>query len=305
MKRKERTINSLPDTELFAPGHSACAGCTIALMARHALKAAGKNTIVCNATGCLEVFSTPYPRTAWKVPWIHAAFENAAAVASGVEKALKKQKKDKEVKVLVFGGDGGTFDIGLQALSGAAERGQDICYICYDNQAYMNTGIQRSGATPKFAWTTTSPIGKKVRGKTEFTKNMPFILGAHNAYVATANIAFPHDFIKKVKKGLDFKGPAYIQVFTPCVAGWKYAPETGIELSKLAHNTKAWPLFEIEDGVLRLNQKPSKDIGIEEYLMKQRRFKHLNPKEIKEIQQRVSEEWEKLIKLDEFKVKIF
>ncbi|MDD5086894.1 MAG: pyruvate synthase subunit PorB [Candidatus Nanoarchaeia archaeon] len=297
-------IAGITTEEHFASGHRACAGCGAALMARLALKAAGKNTIVVNATGCLEVFSTPYPETAWKIPWIHGAFENAAAIASGVNRALKSLGKRKDVNVLVFGGDGGTFDIGFQALSGAAERGENFCYICYDNGAYMNTGIQRSGATPKYASTTTSPVGSKIHGKTEFKKPMPFIMAAHGAYVATANIAFPLDFIEKVKKGLEFNGPAYIQVFSTCPTGWKLGGGFTIQVARLAFESNVTPLYEIEKGVVKISKKPGKVIPVDEYLKSQGRFKHLSESEIKEIQENVDENWQKLLDFEKNKSKM-
>lgn len=302
--KKKGMIAGLPEEELFGSGHRACAGCGCVIAMRHALKASGKEVIVAHATGCMEVVSTPSPQTAWKIPWIHAAFENAAAVASGVAAALKKQGSD--TKVMAIGGDGGTFDIGFQALSGAIERNTDFCYVCYDNAAYQNTGIQRSGATPHYAWTTTTPVGNKIRGKIEWKKNMPLIIAAHgeNVYVATANIAFPVDFYNKVKKGLEHKGPAYIQVYTPCVPGWKIPSNISIELSKLAYKAKITPLFEIEKGVLKFNKKPAEAILVERYLMLQGRFKHLNKSEIEEIQKHVDEQWNKLLKLEETEVKI-
>lgn len=296
-------ILGLNEEELFVQGHRSCAGCGCALAMRYALKAAGSNTIVCHATGCMEVVSSPYPQTSWKVPWIHAAFENAAAVASGVESALKALKKD--TNVLVIAGDGGTFDIGFQALSGAFERGHNICFICYDNAAYMNTGVQRSGATPKYTSTTTTPVGVKVHGKTEFEKDMPFIVAAHKAYVATANIAYPQDFANKVRKALDFKGPGYVQVYAPCVIGWKIPTNMTIKDSKLAFETKIYPMYEIENGVIKISMKPAKEVPVDEYLKVQGRFKHMSPEEIKDIQNHVNERWDRLIKLEESKIKIF
>jgi len=293
----------IPKEEFFAKGHRACAGCGAALAMRYALKAAGKDTIVCHATGCMEVISTPYPETAWKLPWIHAAFENASAVASGVERALRVSGK--KTNVLIFGGDGGTFDIGFQALSGAAERGHDFCYVCYDNAAYMNTGIQRSGATPKYASTTTTPAGKKIHGKMEQKKPMPLIMAAHGAYVATANVAFPADFIDKVRKGIEFKGPAYVQVFSPCVPGWKYSSDRTIEISKLAFETKSYPLYLIENGVLKFTKEPSKQVPVSEYLKMQGRFKHLTPAEIAEIQKHVDDQYGLLKKLESSKVRLY
>ena len=298
-------IQNLPEEEYWASGHRACAGCGASIAMRHATRAAGKNTIVVNATGCMEVVSTPYPNTSWKLPYIHGAFENAASIASGVAEALKKQKKN--TKVLVIAGDGGTFDIGLQALSGAVERNHDFCFICYDNAAYMNTGIQRSGATPKYAATTTSPAGKVIHGKIEWKKKMPFIIAAHheNVYVATANIGYPQDFFKKVQKGLAHKGPAYVQIFTPCVPGWKYDPALTIDICKRAFNAKVTPLYEIEKGILKFTQKPSKFIPVKDYMKEQGRFRHLNDKEIADVQLHLDSEYERLTKLEKSGLKIF
>jgi pyruvate ferredoxin oxidoreductase beta subunit len=298
-------INNLSKEEYFASGHRACAGCAQSLAVRHVLKASGKNTIVANATGCLEVFSTPYPQTSWKVPWVHAAFETAASVASGVDKALVMQNKRDQIHLLAFAGDGGTFDIGLQALSGAAERRQKFTFVCYDNGAYMNTGIQRSGATPKYAETTTTPFGKKIHGKTEFRKNMPFIMASHGCYVATANAAFPHDLIAKVQKALKKDGVSYIQVFVPCIPGWGIPSSMSIGIAKLAFNTNMYPLFEIEDGIIKITKRPAKITPIQEFMSPQGRFKHMAPEEIAEVQKNVDSEWEKLVRLEESKMKIF
>ena len=296
----------IPEEELFAKGHRACAGCGSALAMRHALKAAGKNTIISHATGCMEVVSSPYPESAWRVPWIHAAFENAAAVGSGIDRALKKQGKRDNVNLLVIGGDGSTFDIGFQALSAAIERQQNFCYICYENNAYMNTGIQRSGATPKYASTTTSPAGKVVHGKMEWKKHMPLIVAAHNegVYVATANIAFVQDYINKVKKGLSMKGPAYIQVYCPCPPGWKISPSQTVEVAKTAFKSKVTPLYEIENGVLKFTKEPSSFVGVKEYLKTQGRFKHMNEEEIDEVQKHLDKNYEKLKKLEETCVRL-
>lgn len=298
-------ISGLPETEYFAAGHSGCAGCGVPLVIRTALKVAGKETMVCNSTGCSEVFSTPFPRTCWRVPWVHVAFENAAAVASGVDAALKALKTRDKTNLIVLGGDGATYDIGFGALSGALERGQKFTYICYDNEAYMNTGIQRSSATPKYASTTTTPAGKKVHGKKEFSKPVPFIVAAHGAYVATANIAFLQDFAAKVKKALAFNGPSYIEVFTSCPTGWKHPTESSIEIAKLAFNTNAHPLYEIEDGVLKINRKPPKFAPIEEYLGRQGRFKHLTPEDIADIQKNVNDNWDRMNKLADSGLRLF
>ncbi len=298
-------INALPDRELFAPGHTACAGCAAPMVARIILKVTGPDVVVCNATGCMEVFSTPHPRTAWKVPWIHAAFENASAVASGVDKALKKRGIREKTNLVVLGGDGGTFDIGFGAISGMMERGHHATYVCYDNGAYMNTGIQRSGATPKYANTTTTPAGRVIHGKQEFAKQIPFIIASHGAYVATANIAFPQDLAAKLKKSFEFPSPSYIQVFSPCPTGWKHPTDITVDIAKLAFNTNIYPLYEIEGGVFKLNRKPTKAVPVEEYLMKQGRFKHLSPEDISDIQKHVDTNWERFTKIDESKLKIF
>jgi pyruvate ferredoxin oxidoreductase beta subunit len=273
--------------ELFDCGHRACGGCGPALAARLILKAAGRNTIVVSPTGCLEVFSTPYPETAWKVPWIHSLFENAAAVASGVEAALKKQGRSE--KVVVIGGDGATFDIGMLCISGAFERGHDFTYICYDNEAYMNTGIQRSGATPLDASTTTSPAGKCSTGNRRPKKDMPAILAAHGApYVATTSIAYPNDLMQKVERAMEVKGPCYVQVHAPCATGWGFEGDRTMVIGKLAVETGLFVLFEQTDGtvtkVKKVVRKP-----VEEYLKVQKRFAHLfkparNEAEIARIQ---------------------
>ena len=280
----------LTEEELVAPGHRACAGCGCILAMRYALKALGKDVIVSMATGCMEVVTTPYPETAWRVPWIHVAFENTAAVASGIEAALKVLGK-KHVKSVAIAGDGGTVDIGLQALSGAIERGHNFLYICYDNEAYMNTGIQRSGATPYKAWTTTTPIGKVKRGEDRPKKDLPAIVAAHGApYIATASVAYPLDFIKKVKKAAAIEGPTYIHVHTPCTPGWRIEESKTIEVARLAVLTGSWVLYEIEQGKLNVTFKPPKRRPVAEYLKLQGRFRHLTDEDISEIQQAVDEQ---------------
>jgi len=299
-----KQINNIPVEELFASGHRACAGCGAALAIRYALKASGKNTIVAQATGCAEVFSTPYPQTSWRVPWIHGAFENAASIASGINRALKTLGKRDKTNLLVFGGDGGTFDIGFQFISGAFERGERLTYICYDNGAYMNTGIQRSGATPKFAATTTTPAGKKIHGKMEYKKPVPEIFASHGVYVATANIAYPQDFIKKVQKALSKKIPSYIQIYAPCPTGWKHPTNMSIEVAKAAFQCKVTPLYEIEDQVLKFYRKPSSPKPIEDYLKLQGRFKHMNARETRQAQEHINLQWDRLIQLEAAKVRI-
>jgi len=273
--------------DLFEFGHRACGGCGAALAARLILDAAGKDTIVCSATGCMEVFSTPYPETAWKIPWIHSLFENNSAVASGVEASLKKQGRRE--KVIALGGDGATFDIGILCISGAFERGHDITYICYDNEAYMNTGIQRSGATPYDASTTTSPAGKCSLGNPRQKKDLPAILAAHGApYVATASIAYPVDVKKKIQKALETKGPCYVQIHAPCCTGWGFEGEKTMAIGKLAVETGLWVNFEMEEGRVTRAKKVVRK-PVEEYLKEQKRFRHLfrpkrNDEEIQKIQ---------------------
>ncbi|MDD5775933.1 MAG: thiamine pyrophosphate-dependent enzyme [Candidatus Omnitrophica bacterium] len=271
---------------LYAPGHTACAGCGQSLAVRLVMDAAGKNTIVANNTGCLEVFSTKYPESAFEVPFVHSLFENAPAVASGVEAALIHLGKKEGTNIIAEAGDGGTADIGLQSLSGMWERGHDILYICYDNEAYMNTGIQRSGLTPHLANTTTSPKGQKSSGNLRFKKPIPEIANAHGIpYVATASIGYPQDIQRKVKKALSIKGPKYLQIHVPCPLGWQFPSQASVDVGKLAVETGLYPLFEYENGQLtgvrKISPKP-----VEEYLKAQGRFKHLlnNPEGIAELQ---------------------
>jgi pyruvate ferredoxin oxidoreductase beta subunit len=287
--------------ENFVPGHRACIGCGEALAVRLAAKAFGHNTIVVNATGCMEIVASQLPYTSWKLPWIHTLFENAAAVASGVEAGLKAQMRkgklpQEDIKVVAIAGDGATFDIGLQALSGAMERGHDFLYLCFDNEAYMNTGIQRSSATPFGASTTTSPAGKAKAGQMSWKKNMPEIVAAHNIpYVATACPSYPFDLIEKVKKGLAVKGPAYIQILSVCPTGWRCDTEITIMLGRLAVETGVFPLYEVENGEYKMSLVPEKLKPIKDYLKLQRRFRHLKTEAIDRIQARVIEEYQKLL----------
>ena len=273
--------------ELMDCGHRACGGCGPAFAGRLILKGSGPNSIVCASTGCMEVFSTPYPQTAWKVPWIHSLFENAASVASGIEAALKKQGRDENV--LCICGDGATFDIGFQCISGAFERGHNITYICYDNEAYMNTGIQRSGATPYDASTTTSPAGKKSFGNSRPKKDLPAILAAHGSpYVATCSIAYPNDIIKKVDKAVQTDGPCYIQIHAPCCTGWGFDGSRTVEIAKMAIECGLWVNYEMVDGKIE-KAKKIKRKPVDEYLKAQKRFAHLfkpqrNDAEIAKIQ---------------------
>jgi len=288
--------------DYFAPGHRACQGCAEALGVRLVAKALGRDVIVSSATGCMEIISSPMPYTSWRVPWIHVAFENAAAVASGAEAGMKVLMRKgrvpkKRITFLAMAGDGGTSDIGVQALSGALERGHDFIYICYDNEAYMNTGIQRSSATPFGASTTTSPAGKVIPGQVTWKKNMPEIATAHNIpYVATACPSYPIDLINKVKKASKIKGPAYIHILSVCPTGWRLPPELSIKAGRLAVETGVFPLYEVENGHYRFTGEIKKLRPVKEYLQIQGRFRHLSEEMIDTIQKRVVEEYEKVKK---------
>ncbi len=286
--------------ETFVPGHRACIGCGEALAVRLACKALGQNVIIANATGCMEIVSSPLPTTSWKVPWIHTLFENTAAVASGIESGLKVLMKkeriaEQEIKVVAMAGDGGTSDIGLQALSGALERGHNFVYICFDNEAYMNTGIQRSSATPFGASTTTSPAGKVSIGQVSWKKNMPAIAAAHNIpYVATACPSYPFDLIAKVEKAAATPGPAYVHILSVCPTGWRCPTDLTIRIGRLAVETGIFPLYEVEDGKYRLNFDFPKLRPVTDYMKLQGRFRHLSEDIIKKIQQRVSADYAEL-----------
>ncbi|MFH1431755.1 MAG: pyruvate synthase subunit PorB [archaeon] len=278
--------------DLLAPGHRTCAGCGPAIATRMMLRATGPNIVICHATGCMEVTTTQYPTTSWKVPWIHVLFENACSVASGVKEALIAQGKE-DVHVIAFGGDGGMADIGFRAMSGLMERGHDVLIVIYDNEAYMNTGIQRSGSTPWCASTTTTPSGKISKGKEQWKKDMVAIAVAHHIpYAATASIAFPFDLEKKIKKALSIKGPKFIQIHAPCPVGWYFESEKTIEIAKLAVDSKMWPLYEVEDGKKTVTYKP-KGTPVADYLNPQKRFRHLTVDDIKEYQKRVDDYWQK------------
>ena len=290
--------------ELLTGGHRLCAGCGASIAARQILSALDDPVVVGNATGCLEVGTTIYPYTAWDTPFIHNAFENVAATISGAEamfSSLKKQGKiDKEIKFIAFGGDGGTYDIGIQSLSGALERGHNFVYVCYDNEAYMNTGIQRSSATPRGAWTTTSPAGKVIPGKTQYRKDLTAVVAAHNIpYAAQASIWRWNDLVEKARKAFYTEGPAFINVLSPCHRGWRYNMEDTIKVAKLATQTNFWPLYEIENGKWKLNYKPKKRRPIKEWMEMQGRFSHLfkpeNEHIIKEIQEEIDKKWEILL----------
>jgi len=297
-KEEELFVPRLVTTEEnFAPGHRACVGCGEALAVRHVCKALGKNVIIVNATGCIEIISSLLPQTSWCVPWIHTLFENVAAVMSGIESAYKARVRkgkihDKDVKFVGFAGDGGTSDIGIQALSGAMERGHNFLYCCFDNEAYMNTGIQRSSSTPYGAWTTTAPVGKKSIGQVTWKKNMPEIAVAHKIpYVATACPSYPFDLMDKVRKGAEIEGPAYVHILSPCPTGWRYPQNLTIEIGRLAVETGVFPLYEVINGEYRLSFDFPDLKPVGEYMKEQRRFRHLTEDIVEKIQARVEKEY--------------
>lgn len=289
--------------ELFTHGHRMCSGCGAPIIVKQLLLASDYPIVASNATGCLEVSTCISEYTAWKIPWIHNAFENAAATLSGVEamyRSLKKQGKiAKEIKFVAFGGDGGTYDIGFQSLSGAMERGHDMLYVCYDNGGYMNTGIQRSSATPIGTDTTTSPAGSVVKGKMQQRKNLTRIMAAHGIpYVAQASPAHWRDAVVKFKKALEITGPKFINVIAPCNRGWRSSTDDAILLSRVAVDTCYWPLYEVEHGVTKINYIPKEKRPVEEFLRPQGRFKHMfapgNEWLIALFQDEVDREWERL-----------
>ena len=297
----------------FTSGHRMCAGCGAPPVARMILRALKPedHAVIANATGCMEVSSFIYPYTAWTDSYIHTAFECAGATLSGVEAAYKSMKKqgklpeDEHTKFIAFGGDGGTYDIGIQSLSGAMERGHDMTYVCYDNGAYMNTGIQRSSATPRFPDTTTSPPGTLIPGKMQSRKDLTEIMEAHHLpYVAqTAAYLNFKDLYEKAEKAIYTEGPTFLNVLAPCPRGWGYPTEDLMQINKLAVETCYWPLYEIENGKYKINYKPAKKLPVEEFLKPQRRFKHLfkpgNEWMIEEFQNEVDRRWEALLKLEE------
>lgn len=294
------------EKELLSGGHRLCPGCGASIAIRQVLLAAPKPVIVTCATGCLEVATTIFPYTAWEMPWIHSAFENAAATCSGVESAynaLKRQGKlpvDKKIHFITFGGDGGTYDIGLQSLSGAMERGHRMLYVCYNNQAYMNTGIQRSSATPKGGFTTTSPVGKIKPGKEQSRKDLTEIMVAHNIpYVAQTIVGDWRDLTTKVQKALSKDGPSFINVLSPCRLGWGHTPDDTTQIGRVSADTCFWPLYEVDEGTYKLTYKPKEKKPVIEFLKLQDRFKHLfkkgNEALLVEIQEEIDKKWNRLL----------
>ena len=297
----------------FTSGHRMCAGCGAPPVARMILRALKPedHAVIANATGCMEVSSFIYPYTAWTDSYIHTAFECAAATLSGAEAAYKSMKKqgklpdDEHTKFIAFGGDGGTYDIGIQSLSGAMERGHDMTYVCYDNGAYMNTGIQRSSATPKFADTTTSPAGSVIPGKAQPRKDLSKIMVGHHIPYVAQTIGYMNfkDLYEKAEKAIYTAGPAFLNVLAPCPRGWGYPTDMLMQINKLAVETCYWPLYEVVNGKYKINYKPAKKLPVEEFLRPQKRFKHMfkpgNEWMIEEFQKLVDERWQELLDLEE------
>lgn len=288
------TILNLPEEEFVHPGNRACSGCGLSIVYRIGLKALGKNTILVVPPSCLTVLQGLYPVASTKLPCVNVTFASTGAAATGVRAAMKALKRE-NVNVVAWAGDGGTGDIGIQALSGACERGEDIIYICYDNEAYMNTGVQRSGTTPRGVLTTTTPI----KGKLQEKKDVPAIIAAHGiGYVATASAAYPLDFYDKVKKATTIPGPKYIHVHTPCPPGWSFATRYTIKVGKLAVQSGLFDLYEIENGEFRLTGASQKLIGkaripVSEYFQSQGRFKSLDAEMVQRVQLQVDTKWAK------------
>jgi pyruvate ferredoxin oxidoreductase beta subunit len=302
VSRLKTIVREQRGVQPLAGGHALCQGCGIPVVVRTVLGSLHRPAVVVNATGCLEVATTRFPTTAWNVPWLHVAFENAAAVASGVETAQRVLRRrnglpqDAEVAVVVFAGDGGTYDIGLQALSGALERGHRLLYVCYDNEAYMNTGVQRSGATPYGASTTTSPSGLDSFGKTQQRKDMTAIAVAHGVpYVGQACSAFWFDLSSKAEAAAAADGPAFLNVLSDCPVGWGHEPRLGPRVLSAAVESRFWPLYEVVDGEYRLTYRPEQPVPVEQWLAPQKRFAHLELPQIEEIQRRVDADWETLV----------
>lgn len=287
---------ALPEIELMNSGHLGCQGCGGALAMRYVLKALGEKTIVVIPACCWTIIAGPFPYSTLNVPILHTAFETAAVAASGVRAALDIQG-DTETTVMAWAGDGGTFDIGLQALSGAAERNENIIYVCYDNEAYMNTGVQRSGATPYLAWTTTTP---EQTPKSEPKKDIDAIMAAHRIpYVATATIAHPDDLIRKVQQAKSISGTKFLHILAPCPPGWKIPSELTVKLARLAVQTKVFPLYEIEDGERYIINAPSEaeTLPVKEYFHLQGRFAHIDDEAIERTQRQIDKNWTRLQRL--------
>jgi len=284
------TLRDVANKDYFLWGHGACPGCGVAIAVKNLMKIFGPETIVYVPASCLVVFGAQYPISAFDVPFFFTAFENTGAVTTGIRAAMKR--KGKKPLVVGFAGDGGTFDIGLQALSGAADRNEDIIYVCLDNEAYMNTGIQMSGATPFGAWTTTSPAGKLIKGKRHHKKDLGAIVAAHGVpYMATLSIAHWNDFIRKAEKAKQVEGFRFLHVLTPCVPGWRSEAAKSMEIARLAVETGMWTLYELEKGQAEVTYKPKKMEPVTEYLKLQGRFAHMVPEDINELQKWLCMKW--------------
>jgi len=306
-----RLRDIVDNEERLAPGHRLCAGCAEPTVVRQILHAIDTPVVIGVSTGCLEVSTTVYPFTSWRVPWIHNAFENSATTISGAEAAFKALKRrgaipeDKEITFLAFGGDGASYDIGLQFISGALERGHKFIYVCLNNEAYMNTGIQRSSATPRGAHTTTSPAGEVLQGKTQWRKPFTKIMAAHDIpYVAQTAPHNWRDLMTKAKKAAAADGPAVLNVLAPCPRGWRHATDGALDISQLAADTCYWPMYEVENGYkVTVNYKPREKKPVAEWFQTQGRFRHLfrpaNAGLLEEIQQKVDEEWTRLLHEEE------
>ncbi len=295
----------LADNTLVKPGMSSCQGCGAALAMKIALRALGKQTVVVLPACCFTVFVGSYPFSSLGVPIVHCPFATAAATATGVAAAMKRRQEE-DATIMVWAGDGGTFDIGLQSLSGAAERNENILFVCYDNEAYMNTGIQRSSATPEGAWTTTTPAGSV---KTEPKKDIEQIMLAHHIpYMATASPAYPDDMHEKFKKARDIKGTRFIHLLAACPTGWRIDPSQSVKITRMATQAKVFPIYEVErrrsadptgvnkeDYTCRINVYPDKEISIEDYLQAQGRFKHITREMVHGVERRVNHDWKELI----------
>ncbi len=305
MARLKNLIENEHGVPPLRGGHSLCQGCGIPIVVRTVLSSLPGPAVIVNATGCLEVATTRYPTTAWNVPWLHVAFENTAAVASGIESAQRALRRrhalpeGQEISIVAFAGDGGTYDIGLQALSGALERGHKFLFVCYDNEAYMNTGVQRSGATPFGTRTTTSPPGAESFGKAQRRKDMTAIAVSHHIpYVAQGVASHWDDLSRKVERAAAVQGPSFLNVLTDCPVGWGHEPRTTRTVLDTAVDTHFWPLYEVADGAYTLNYEPEHQLPIEKWLEHQSRFAHLlkpeNRGHVEEIQAQVDADWNDL-----------
>jgi pyruvate/2-oxoacid:ferredoxin oxidoreductase beta subunit len=284
------SMKDVPREDVLTHGHGACPGCGYAVTAKNIAKMLGPNTVVYVPASCLVVFGALYPYSSWKIPYLYTAFENTGAVTSGIKAALRRRHID--ATVVGMAGDGGTFDIGLQALSGAAERNEDIIYVCLDNEAYMNTGIQRSSATPFGAWTTTTPVGLEVKGNRRFKKDIARIVADHDVpYVATLSVAHFTDFVRKVQKAKETRGFRFLHCLTPCIPGWRIEPAKGVSINRLAVDTGMWTLYEVENGVPKVTYKPKTMAPVTEYLKLQGRFKHMAEADVRELQAWLCEKW--------------